>query len=77
MVKRVAFAQIGPFTTVLEAVATAVGAGVVLGTVTMGVIGLALRWPRAELERRALSDGYVGGAVGALVVLWDVALRYG
>jgi hypothetical protein len=28
------------------------------------------------LERRALSDGYFGAAIGALVALFDVVLRY-
>ena len=38
-----ALAQIGPLTTIFEAVATAVGAGVVLGSVGMGSVGVGTR----------------------------------
>jgi len=72
-----ALAQIGPLTSLAEAAATAVGAGVVLGSVAVGSIGLLLGWSRGDIERRALPDGYVGGAVGALLLLVDLALRYG
>lgn len=69
-------AQIGPFTTVLEAVATAVGAGLVLGSVALGAFGLVMGWSRRDIERRALIDGYAGGAAGAFFALFDLALRY-
>lgn len=71
------FAQIGPLTTVFGALAMAVGAGVLLGTFAVGIVGLVVRWPRRELEARALTDGYVGGGLGALVALLDLILRYG
>jgi hypothetical protein len=70
-------AQIGPFTAVLEAAATAVAAGVLLGSVALGVFGLLTGWSRREIERRALTDGYAGGAVGALVAFVDFVVRYG
>lgn len=72
-----ALAQVGPLTTLFETAATAVGAGVVLGSVSMGVVGLALGWSRSDIEGRALSDGYIGGAIGAGVALLDILLRYG
>jgi len=55
----------------------AVGAGIVLGSFAMGVVGLVLGWSRKALEARALTDGYLGGLVGAAVALIDAALRYG
>jgi hypothetical protein len=41
-----ALAQIGPLTTALEAFAAAIGAGVVLGSVGVGGLGLVLGWSR-------------------------------
>jgi hypothetical protein len=71
-----ALAQIGPLTSLFEATAAAVGAGVVLGSVVMGVARLAAGWSRKRIERRALTDGYLGGIFGAAVAVVDVMLRY-
>ena len=68
-------AQIGPLTALSEAAATAVGAGVVLGSVSVGIIGLLAGWAAQRVELRALAGGYVGGAVGAVLALVDVVLR--
>jgi hypothetical protein len=70
-------AQIGPFTTLAEAAATAVGAGVVLGSVASGVRGLLSKRPNQEVENQALFGGYVGGVAGAALLVIDLALRYG
>jgi hypothetical protein len=71
-----ALAQIGPLTNLTEALATAVGAGVVLLSVAAGGWGLAAGRSRDEVEEWALRGGYFGGGLGALVALLDVALRY-
>jgi hypothetical protein len=76
MVASMVLAQLGPLTNALETGAAAVGAGVVLGSVGMGTFGLARRWTREKIERRALVDGYFGGALGALAALLDVLTRY-
>ncbi len=70
-------AQIGPITSLLETAATAVGAGMVLGSVAAAIRGLGAGWPSRAVERRAVSGGYAGGAVGALSILVDVLIRYG
>jgi hypothetical protein len=70
-------AQIGPLTTVLEASAASVGAGVILGSVALGVGRLAGGWSRPRIERRALTDGYLGGVLGAAAAICDLVLRYG
>jgi len=70
-------AQIGPLTTLLEAAATAVGAGVVLASVAVGVWGLALDKPRSAVEDLAVKGGYFGGGLGAAMALVDAILRYG
>lgn len=71
-----AFAQIGPLTSALEAVATAVGAGVVVFSVTAGVVRLALGWSRLEIEDGAAVGGFIGGALGGLAAAVDLVLRY-
>lgn len=71
-----ALAQIGPLTTVFEAAATAVGAGIVLGSFGSGLIGLLLGDPKTAFEARVLRDGYIGGGVGILAILADITLRY-
>jgi len=63
-------------TTVMEAAATAVAAGVVLGSVGVGSLGFVLGWSRRRIGDRAVTDGYVGGMVGAAVAIIDVVLRY-
>jgi hypothetical protein len=67
-------AQIGPLTTVLEDIATSVGAGILVGTVAIGAVGFVLGWSRQSLERRALTDGYLGGLLGATAALIDLVL---
>lgn len=69
-------AQIGPLTTIFEAIATAVGAGIVLGSVGVGIVRLALGVSRTRVEGNALIDGYVGGAFGAAIALVDIGVRY-
>lgn len=69
--------QIGPLTAVVEALAAAVGAGVVLGGVAIGILDLVQGSSRADLESDALAGGYIGGGVGAFLALTDLILRYG
>jgi hypothetical protein len=75
-VGQVSLAQIGPLTTLFEAAAASVGAGIVLGSVAIGAARLAAGWPRQRIERRALTDGYLGGVIGAAIAVIDVILRY-
>lgn len=70
------FAQVGPLTGVLEDLATAVGAGVVIGGVVVGIQGLVQGSPRSDIEDNALSGGYIGGGIGAILILVDLILRY-
>ncbi len=69
--------HIGILTSVTEAAATAVGAGVVLSSVAVGIWGIAAGRPMAEVESWALKGGYFGGGFGAVLALVDVILRYG
>jgi hypothetical protein len=68
-------AQIGPFTSTLEAAATIVGAGILLGSFLFGGIALLRGASRQALERRVLTDGYLGGFIGVCVLVVDLGLR--
>jgi hypothetical protein len=71
-----ALAQIGPLTTVLETAATAIGAGVVVGGATVGVVRLTMGWSRGEIEDAAEIGGVVGGGLGVVAAVVDLVLRY-
>jgi hypothetical protein len=72
-------AQIGPFTGLFEAVASAVGAGMLLGGFVAGATGLVRRWPKRQFDRRLLRSSY-GGVLAALhhcrhyVSLWLIGM---
>ena len=70
-----ALAQIGPLTSCLEAVATAVGSGLLLGSFTIGTGRFILGFSRSALESHALTDGYCGGAVSVWMILIDLGIR--
>jgi hypothetical protein len=72
-----AFAQLGSGTTAMEAVATAIGAGMIIGGFLASVAGLVLRKTRQTLERWSLEAGYAGGGFGALLLLIESLIRYG
>lgn len=71
-----ALAQIGPLTLILEQVAMALAAGAAVGSSTMGIAGLIAGQSSLALERRALGDGYLGAAAGALLALLDSIIVY-
>ncbi len=60
----------------IEATATSIGAGIVLGGFVMGAIGLAAGWSQENFERRVLRDGYMGGVVGSMALIVDLFFRY-
>lgn len=72
-----ALGQIGFLTNVLEALATAVGAGMLLGSFGAGAVGLLIARPRRPLEARVVRWGYHGGIVGVLLAASDSVTRYG
>jgi hypothetical protein len=73
----VLLAQIGPLTAGVEALATAVGAGVVLGSFAMGIGRVLAGQPRWMLEDYVLTDGLLGGLFGLTITLIDAIIRYG
>jgi uncharacterized membrane protein HdeD (DUF308 family) len=69
-------AQIGPITTIFEGLATAVGAGILLGGFVLGLSRFWASRSRRELENNVLLDGYLGGIAGVAAVLLDLFMRY-
>lgn len=63
----------GLITAFLEASATAVGVGMVLGGFAAGLLGVLRRTPRDVLELRVLKVGYLFAAVCLLVRLGDLS----
>lgn len=70
------FAQVGPLTSLLESVATAVGAGMLLGGFLTGLVGLIRGWPRGQFDAQVLMYGYTGGVGGIAIMLIDNTFRY-
>jgi hypothetical protein len=62
---------------VVEAMAAAVGAGIVLGSFAIGTVRFLAGRPRHALEAHVLTDGYLGGLIGVAVAVVDLVLRYG
>ena len=72
-----ALGQIGLLTNAAEALATAVGAGMLLGSFGIGALGLVAGRSRRALEERVLTDGYFGGILGMILAMVDLVVRYG
>lgn len=70
------FAQIGPLTAAVEALAAVVGAGVLLGGFVVGAARFFTGSSRQALEVDALRGGYWGGAISFWLALADVIVRY-
>ena len=65
-------ASAGPWTGMLEAIATAVGCGTVVGGFVAGLVDMALERPRAPLDRHVVIGSYVVGLVGLLLLAVDI-----
>lgn len=59
--------EIGPLTSAMEALAAAVGAGMLLGGFAVGGTGLVRGLSRRTLDRQVLASGYAGGAFALLL----------
>jgi hypothetical protein len=71
-----ALAQIGPATGFMEALATAIGAGMVIGGFLAGIVGMGLGWHKPKLDRSTLAGGYAGGGFAVLLLIIDLGMRY-
>jgi uncharacterized membrane protein YdcZ (DUF606 family) len=67
-----ALSQIGRLTNFAETLASAVGAGMLLGGFVAGAVGLLIRLPRQNLESCVLSWSYYGGILGVALVVLDL-----
>jgi hypothetical protein len=68
------FAQIGPLTAAFQAIAAAIGAGIVLSGFAFGAVRLATGQPRWVLEKHVLTDGFIGGLAALAIALIDLIL---
>lgn len=71
-----ALAHIGLTTTVLESVATSIGAGMLMGGFVMAAAGLASGKAPGEIEARALRDACAGGLLATGLLIFDLVMRY-
>lgn len=71
-----AMGEIGFFTTAAESLATAAGAGILLGGFLAGSVGIVVGWSRSRRDESGLSFGYGGGVIALFFVLVDLVLRY-
>lgn len=63
-------AGIGPFTSLLETLATTVGAGLILGSFAVGVAGVVAGGQPTQW--RLARAGYLGGVVAVMFFLLDI-----
>jgi hypothetical protein len=61
--------EASPITAFLEASATAVGVGMVLGGFAVGLAGVLMHAPRDQLERGVFKAGYIAAAF-CLAMRW-------
>jgi hypothetical protein len=66
----------GIFTPVIEAAATAIGAGVVVGGFAGASAGVFYGWSRKQVENHALRDGYIGAVIVLGIWLFDQCIVY-
>jgi uncharacterized membrane protein YiaA len=68
-------AGIGPVTSGVEALATSIAAGILLGGFVTGLVGLLFSWEQGRSDRRVARGGYFGGLIVALVGVAEVGFR--
>jgi hypothetical protein len=71
-----ALAEVGFLTMVTEALATAVGAGMLLGGFAAGCAGVVFGWNRPKLDEEVLAGGYIGGTFAVFLALVDTLVSY-
>lgn len=69
-------ASTGPTTAVLEALASSVGAGLVVGGFLGGVGGFLSSRSLDRSEKSALSGSYLGGTAGLLALVFDIFWKH-
>ena len=69
-------ASAGPLTGIFEAVATSIGAGIVVGSFALGGLSFANGWPRTKSEGLTLVGGHIGGLVGLLLLSIDTLAKH-
>lgn len=65
-------ASVGPTTAAWEALASLIGAGMVVGGFVGGLVSLLVARPRSSSERAAIHGGYAGGVFGLTFLAFDI-----
>jgi hypothetical protein len=55
----------------IEAIATTIGAGMVIGGFLAGVLGIALGWKASKTNSKAMRAAHYGGVVALIAVTLD------
>jgi hypothetical protein len=71
---RALVAGLGPVTSTGELVAASAGAGIVLGGLAAGVVGMALGWDHGLRERTVVNCGYQGGVLMVVAMLAEAII---
>lgn len=72
----IGLANVGLLTTLLETVATSIGAAVVVGGFVAAGMGMLKGRSRREMEANALRHGFVAGGFGMFCLFFDLLMRY-
>ena len=65
-------ASVGPATSIVEALATSIGSGFVVGGFVAGLVGFARTGGRIPSERSALIGSYLGGTFALGLLAFDI-----
>lgn len=68
---------VGPVTSLGEAAATSIAAGMLLGGFMAGIYGTAAGWESRWRDDLAVGGGYVGGLVTAVVLVGEALFELG
>jgi hypothetical protein len=68
--------SVGIVTPVFEALARAIGAGVVVGGFAGATGGVVFNWSRRQVEGHAMRDGYFGAVLAVFGLLVDLCIVY-
>ncbi len=66
----------GFLVSLFEEAATAIGAGVIVGSFAGTTGGVVFRWSRRQVESHALRDGYIGAVVVLCAWLLNLCIVY-
>jgi hypothetical protein len=70
------FANAGPLTGAFEELATAIGAGIVVGSFVAGIASFVSRRLRQPSEKWTVTGGYFGGGLALMLLTVDIVRKH-